>query len=215
MDTTKITIRVIDVLNNRLNQELKECFIKRDQFVAHLIESQLPSVRQALKGRRLSTTAKRYISGNIKRADSKIVNLTIRKDVVDRLNVIVKESNLVRDALINRILFFAVVNKKVLERMGLPTSIEEILKERIYALALPISPVLAIKEALNDPLFYVREAFEIFLEDNMFLYSFHNVKFKGIDKTCFSCFLEDVDVPGTKEHAEQEEINNFLLNLFL
>ncbi len=85
-------------------------------------------MRQALKGRRLSTTAKRYISGNIKRADSKIVNLTIRKDVVDRLNVIVKESKLVREGLIKRILFYTVVNKKVLGRMDLPTSIEEILR---------------------------------------------------------------------------------------
>lgn len=214
MTHTKITVKVIGALNKRLNDNMRDCFMKRDQFVAHLIHSQLNSLEKCMVDKRLSRKAKQYISNSIKRADTRIVNITIEQSVADRLNAIVEKSNLVRDALINRILFFAVVNERVLDKMGIPTKLEDVSSLSNYGSTLPLSPIGAIQEILSDPLFYVKEAFKLIHDESIFLYSFNNLKFKGINNECFSCYLDDFQVPGTSAHEDLQDIERLLGSLF-
>ena len=214
MALTKISIRLNIKLIHILNQQIDECFMKRDKFVAHLIDTQIADIKAAFKGKKLSNKAYRYIANNIKRSEWRLVNLEIDKDIADRLNVVVKESNLVRDALINRMIFFTVAGSAAYERIGIPSSLEGVLNNSDYLLSLPLSPLKAYSELMSNPLFYVKEAFNIAHTESLYLFDFAELNIKGIDSNCFQCFIDDADVPGTPEHDKQREAALILLSEF-
>lgn len=214
MAATKITVRLINLLNDPLNKQLDECFIKRDKFIAHLIESQLSDLSRALGERKLSPKAKRYISGQLKRAGTKLVNVQVDQALSERLNAIVEKHNLVRDAVINRIVFFAIAGSKIYERFDVMQTIEQVINNSPYMLTLPISPIKTITELLEDPLFFVKEAFEIRYAESIYTYDFSYIKINDIDTNCFSCYLDDVAVPDTKAFKDmQSELDQFLADL--
>ena len=63
-----------------------------------------------MEGKVLSSKAKRYIAGELKRMGTAQINIVVDKSVVEELNTIVVKSNMVRDAFFNRlILFYALV----------------------------------------------------------------------------------------------------------
>jgi hypothetical protein len=205
MSTTKITIRLLDVLNRRLKRDLLSCFIKRDQFVSHLIKSQLPSIQIALKDKHLSSRAKSFISNNIKK-ESTLVNLQIDKDIASELTRIVKEGNLVRDALINRIIFFAVADHKVLKTMRIPTTVEEVSSLSNYLPSLPIAPIKLMQEVTIDPFYFLNEAFQTVHSESMYLIDFSDFNFNDDLKkiSCLSCYLDESQI------LDNEEFENLL-----
>jgi adenylate kinase family enzyme len=210
MNNTKITVRLIDVLNNRLNKHISNCFIKRDQFVAHLIKTQFPSIRSAFHNKKLSLKAKRFISGNIKRGDTKLVNIQIDKDIAQELNQLVNEHNLVRDALINRIIFFAIADTKILKTMRIPTTIEDIAPLSEFLITLPIAPFNMMKEITYDPLFFLKEAFNAVHLESLYLIDFQNFGFKNDLRTIsqLSCYIEDDQVPGTDAYEKLQQLKS-------
>lgn len=215
MATTKITIKLIDQINTRLNEQLDASFMKRDKFIAHLISTQLADLGKALDGRKLSTKARKYIFDNLKRAGTKTVNIVVEQELADRLNTLVEKHNLMRDAVLNRIIFFAIASHSFYRRAAVPTTIEGVTNESAYLLTLSTSPLDAVQELLSDPLFYVKEAFEIAHGDNIFTYDFSHMEFDGINPLCFSCFIEESSVPTTKAFKElQSHIDALMKELF-
>jgi hypothetical protein len=215
MATTKITIKLIEQINTKLNEQLDASFMKRDKFIAHLISTQLPDLGKALEGRTLSPKAKQYIFSHLKRAGTKTVNLLVEQSLADQLNALVEKHNLMRDAVLNRIIFFAIATPSFYRKVEVPTNIETVTSQSTYLLTLPTSPMAAVQELLSDPLFYVKEAFEIAHGENIFTYDFSHLKFKGLNPLCFSCFIGESSVPGTKAHKEQQSQIEALLQEFL
>lgn len=214
MALTKISIRLNVKLLQTLNKQVDACFMKRDKFVAHLISTQIADIRTAFIGKRLSNKAYKYISGEIKRSGWRLVNLEIDKDIADRLNAVVKEFNLVRDALLNRMIFFTVAGAAAYTRIGIPSQLENVLNNSDYLLSLPISPLKAYRELMADPLFYVKEAFNMAHSESLYLFDFAELNIRGIQSNCFQCFVDDADVPETPEHDKQKEAALILLSEF-
>lgn len=214
MATTKITIKLVDQLNTMLNRQLDACFMKRDKFIAHLISTQLSDLGQALDGRKLSPKARKYIFDHLKRAGTKTVNLVVEQGLADRLNELVEKHNLMRDAVLNRIIFFAVASTDFYRKAQVPVSIESVTNQSSYLLTLSTSTLDAVQELLSDPLFYVKEAFEIAHDENIFTYDFSHMKFDGLNPLCFSCFLDESSVPGTKAYKEQQSQIDALMREF-
>ena len=211
MATTKITIKLIDQINTRLNEQLDASFMKRDKFIAHLISTQLADLGKALDGRKLSTKARKYIFDNLKRAGTKTVNLVVEQELANQLNTLVEKHNLMRDAVVNRIIFFAIANASFYRKADVPGTIDA-LREYVDPAVLPISPIKAIQELLIDPLLYVKEAFASQHDESIFTYDFSHIKINGVNPQCFSCYIDDSSVPGTKAHKEQMSQIDALLN---
>lgn len=214
MALTKISIRFNVTLIQTLNKQVDGCFMKRDKFVAHLIDTQIADIRTAFIGKRLSNEAYKHISKGIKRSGWRLVNLEIDKDIADRLNAVVKEFNLVRDALINRMIFFTVAGAAAYNRLGIPTQLENVLNNSNYVLSLPLSPLKAYRELMADPLFYVKEAFNMAHSESMYLFDFAEFNIPQMQSNCFQCFIDDADVPGTPEYDKQQEAALILLREF-
>lgn len=214
MATTKITIKLIDQLNIRLNEQLDASFMKRDKFIAHLIATQLTDLGLALNGRKLSPKARKYIFDHLKRAGTKTVNLVVEQSLADKLNELVEKHNLMRDAVINRIIFFAIANTSFYRNAGVPETIDSLTHEFFVPTVLPISPIKAIQELLHDPLLYVKEAFAAQHDESIFTYDFSHLKINGVNPLCFSCFIEESSVPGTKAYKEQQSQIDALMREF-
>lgn len=219
MATTKITIKLIEQLNTHLNAQLEASFMKRDKFIAHLISTQLADLSKALAGRKLSPKARQYIFSHFKRSDTNTVNLVIEQDLANQLNELVEKHNLMRDAVLNRIIFFTIASWNFYRKAQVPTTIESVISNSPYLLTLPISPIEAVQELLKDPLLYVKEAFELTHGESIFTYDFSHINFDGLDPLCFSCFIEESSVPGTKAPKDQqsqvEELIKDLLEMTL
>ncbi len=106
METTKITVKIYEPLLKSFDRQLDEVFIKRDAFLNAITKAELKNLASDMEGKVLSSKAKRYISGELKRMGTAQINIVVDKSVVEELNAIVAKSNMVRDAFFNRLILF-------------------------------------------------------------------------------------------------------------
>lgn len=207
MNKTKITAKIYLPLIKSFNDQLSALHIKRDSFLNSMLKSEIKYLAEAMKGKTLTSKAKRHIAGELKRmGDDKLetVNIVVDKDVADELNQIVKSSNLVRDAFINRLILLLRSSDEFLNYMELPKNLTA--SEFDSADYMPCSPLKTIEDVMADPLYYLRIAsekryglglYECDLPDNMI---------------GFSCYIDDAIVPGTIAYKKQQEVSEKLLN---
>lgn len=184
-----------------LNRRLEQLHIRRDAFLNHMIGSELLYLREEMQGKRLSSKARRYVSGELKRLVSfgseSAVNIVVDTTTADALNALVKDTNMVRDAFINRLILFLRSTDSLLDHLRLPKTV----RSREFESGVPdvpTSPLRAIEDAYADPLFYLRIAANERHECGLYLLPLPP-KLQG-----FTCYIEDKDVPGTDAHAEAE-----------
>jgi len=201
MDTTKITIKVSRALMHKFNQKVDELFIKRDALINHVLKVEIGYLAAELEGLKLSTTAKRYISGELRRLDIVTVNIVVEKEVAAKLNAVVKETNIIRDAFANRMILFLLSSDILLEWLELPKVLAELdTRWGDFGGELPTSPLAATKYIFNDPLFYLRTAVNEWYKTGLYTIVLpEQKKFTGL-----TCYMEDKDVPGTAEHEEYQ-----------
>lgn len=193
--TTKITVKVYESLFVNFSKQIDELHIKKDAFLNSMIREEIPHLAREMKGKRLSNAANRYISGELKRLGTRTVNIVVDKSTASALNAIVDESNMVRDAFINRLIMLLRSSPTLLKFFDLPEFITGSEFES-YIDPLPTSPLTAIKAIHNDPMFYLREAAGERFDSGLYLLPMPE-KFAG-----FSCYLDDMFVPGTEGNAE-------------
>ena len=152
-----------------------------------------------MEGKVLSSKARRYISGELKRMGTAQINIVVDKSVVEELNAIVAKSNMVRDAFFNRLILFLRSSDQLLSYLDLPKSIVNLENDLFGSVTLiepfPSSPMRAISAVMSDPFYYLNFACEELLKTSIYLIHLPK-KFVG-----FSCYLDDSWVPGTKENA--------------
>ena len=195
MEETKITTKIYVPMLESFNKQINRLHIKRDSYLNAMIKSELPYLEKEMRGKVLSSKAKKYIAGSLKRMGTHNVNIVVEKETAERLNKIVSEYNLVRYAFINRLIVFLRSSESFLENIGLPLRIDtNAYKNMVWDL--PTSPLRAIEEVMTDPLFYLRTASEEM--DGIGLYERvlpHNM-------VGFCCYIEDVYVPDTIDYKE-------------
>ena len=123
MPTQKISFMVPPGLWQSFKDQTDRLFINRAPFLSYMIASELPHIRKDLQDRILSTPAKRYIAGMVKKQGAKSVNIEIDSNTAAALKQVVAEHNLVRDALICRLIIFLRGKDALLRWLDIPTKI--------------------------------------------------------------------------------------------
>lgn len=214
---TKITMTVWEDLFNAFNKKLNGCFIKRDAFLNHIICKELDTLKRGLNGRKNSPAARRYVISELKRLGTKTINVVVDKEIAEKLNKIVKDHNVARDAFINRLLLLLTFPDKALAKV-FSIDLNPYATE-VHGADLEMRPKgfgEALPNLFNDPNSFVQEELELNasdyddLEGNIYTTKLKKIDIKGIDERGqyligLSCYLDDSDVPGTEAWKKQQE----------
>lgn len=222
---TKITMTIWDDLFNHFSKRLDSCFIKRDAFLNHAIRVEVDHLTKGLAGLKNSPEAKKYISASLKGMGTKTINVVVDKEVAEALNKVVKKHNLVRDAFINRLLLLLSFPQPAIKyffgvELRSEISVHDEHKTTYHDMGeLPRTFGDALEEIQKSPNFYIQEELNIHfdstdLEGNIYLKNLDMYPIEAIQKhssdrtrkilgtlhdnlSALSCYLDDVNVPGT------------------
>ncbi|MCA9231977.1 MAG: hypothetical protein KDA57_15115 [Planctomycetales bacterium] len=211
---TKITAKTLPFLMNAFDKRCRECFLKRDQFLDHVIELETAQLDRQLGDARQSNKARRYVSDSLQRLGPlRTVNWAVRKSTAHALKEVQRRTNLCRDAFFNRLLLLLLLRRKHIEVLGLQT--EEFDQDAVGS-----GPMELIGWSVADPLAQLHLAAQecdcpevhgaLYRMDMSPLdFEFGTApKGKITPQTvmshrlsvALSCFIDDAFVPGTEEH---------------
>lgn len=200
MEQTKITMKICKPLLHKFNQQIDSVFIKRDALINHILKVEVKHLGEELQGLVLSSKARRYISGELKRLDTTTINVVVDKTVATKLNSVVKQSNLVRDAFANRLFMFLLSSDRLLEWLEIPLDVSGVDSKSEYINGeIPTSPLKAVEYIFSDPFFYLRLAAKERLDSGLYLLELPD-NFVGL-----TCYMEDKHIPGTVEYEKYQE----------
>lgn len=211
MTLKKISFRVPPGLWDRFSRQAKDLFLNRAPFLNHMIKRELPELIQDLGERRMSTAAKRYVSGQLKREGAKSVNIEVEEATAQMLNEAVAAANLVRDAFFCRLLIFLRSTDALLEHLDVPKKIRSSISTESSVISLeemPTSPLTAMEWVRDDPLFYVRNYVENKWHCGIYLVQLP----RSIDWA--ACYMEDKNVPRTRAYKQEERATAELYEAF-
>ncbi len=164
-----------------------------------------------MEGRKLSTSANRYISGQLAKLGTTTINIVVDKGVAGALTAVVKDANVVRDAFINRLIAFLRSPDDLLKHLGLPRehTSGKIAGMLMGDLVAPTSPMKALVDVFSDPLNALHENAKRFHEGkNLYLVELPP-KWDGL-----ACFIDDSDVPGTKAREQRQREIDEMVRVF-
>lgn len=193
MPKQKTTFRVHPHLWAAFMKQTESLFLNRAAFLDNVLQREVRELRAEMQGRVLSVAAKRYISGQLKRQGAKSVSVELRRETVADLDAAVASANLVRDAVFNRILIFLRSSDALLKHLGIPQHSEKVRT----AQGMPTSPLKAMENLRDDPLYYIRTSLEE-AEDWSGIYSIQIAYDDSFDWA--ACYIADEAVPGTAEY---------------
>lgn len=198
----KISFKVPPRLWDPFRDQTNALFLSMAPFLNYMVKRELPNLRRDLEGLRLSTRAKRYISGLLKKNGALSRNIDVEPETADALGAAVADHNLVRDAFMCRLIILLRSPDAFLEHLDIPLKatskgfgghLEE----------MPASPLLAMEAVRDDPLFYIRNHLEANSQVGLY-----RVRLPSLDWA--ACFLDDEDVPGTSAYRRMAKEWDFL-----
>jgi len=199
MEKTKITMKIHPSVLNQFEKKLRASFLKRDDFLNHILSIELAYLREDLVGRCMSKSASLHVSKSLIALPEgstilKQISVVVDKSIAATLKEIVKEHNLCRDAFFNRLMLLLIGSQRLLKMLKLPTSIHRLNygHASVSDVDVPLPPLQAIQSILEDPLFYIREACRKNLSTGLYL-----VNLPAVGDS-FSCFVDDDDLPYQK-----------------
>ncbi|MGD9598468.1 MAG: hypothetical protein AB7G76_12860 [Steroidobacteraceae bacterium] len=105
MKTQKTTVRLLSVLKSRLDVALERACLKRDAYLNRLLERELAELNREVRTPN-SPAALAYISLSLKHLGARdLVTLTLRSDLLAKLDGLCTRKRICRDAFFNRIAF--------------------------------------------------------------------------------------------------------------
>ncbi len=215
MNQTKITVKIFEPLLKGFDHQIDRLFIKRDAFLNHIIKAEVAHLAEEMAGKRLSSKARQYVSQQLKKMGTKTVNVVVDKDTANALNAVVGQCNMVRDAFLNRLIIFLRSSAPLLSHLELPHFIVRSEFDSVYE-EMPTSPLGSMEAVTADPFYYLRISVAERYNTGLYLLDLPK-KLIG-----FSCFIDDSQVPGTREYAESmmrsdellKELGSFELDAF-
>jgi hypothetical protein len=196
---TKMTIKVYSPLWETFNAQIGALPVSRDQFLNCVLRRELPLLAEAMNGKRLSRRANRWISNGLMRLGTRAINIGLDREVAHSLNRIVKESHMVRDAFFNRLIVFLRSSDAILNYFKLPKREDGRIGKEYVDTAKPVSPLCALSEVFDDPLWYLHMATKHIHDTSLYLLPFPSPIMDG-----FACWIEDAAVPDTREYRRQQ-----------
>jgi hypothetical protein len=160
--TTKISTKIWRQVIDKLNRKLDRACLRRDAFLERILDVELRYLEQELPLRN-TDAARDFIAGRLDQLDRKLVSLSLRSDLVTRLDQICARQNIVRDALFNRLFFLLAASQQVIDRVYFPNVSErwrnDVYSERrhegpffqniFYPLEQEVDPFWAIRQGLD------------------------------------------------------------------
>lgn len=159
---TKITVRFYQPMYWAFDDQMADAMLRRDAFLDRVIAGEIASIEEDLAGKAMSPAAHRHVAGCLKKMGGAKagelwqVSLSVRPETAEALRRVTRQHNLVRDALINRIVMLLRSNDDVLRRLDLPLRVHQAAATGTEDAA--TSPLKAIEEAQADPFYYLRAA---------------------------------------------------------
>ncbi len=209
MSQTKITVKIYEPLLKAFDKQIEALFIKRDAFLNSVIKEELNHLARDMEGKRLSSKANRYISGELKKLGTKQVNIVVDQTTADALKIIVDGTtnedgtnngdgaNIVRDAFFNRLIMFLRSSDIFLKHLDLPLVINGSEFESGID-PMPTSPLEAMLAVQKDPLYYLREGAEERFKTGLYLMELPP------ELVGFTCYIDDAQVPGTEAYKQSQ-----------
>lgn len=209
MTTTKATFHVPAPLWVAFSKQTDDLFLKRGPFLDSVISGELRHLADDLEGLKLSAKANRWIFQQLcryqsptgQRMGTKAISVALSKSTTDALNEVVQRHHLVRDAFLCRLLILLRAKDGLLRWLNVPGDTGRMTQ-------FSTSPMKAMEEVRDDPLFYLREA--VHREWSVGLY---RVEFPE-QLAWATCFIEDSYVPETGAYKIREKASREMEELF-
>src|SRR6185437_966695 len=115
---TKMLVQVWDVLHKAVKRDLRSLHIMRDTYLNALFAREIEELEREVKFV-LPDEVCRYIKRRLRGLKRERVTIAVDRDVEGRLNRVLNERNIPRDAFVNRILFFLVAKPSHLRTLGI------------------------------------------------------------------------------------------------
>jgi hypothetical protein len=213
--STKIWRPVLD----KLNAKLEQACLRRDAYLNRVLEVELPALDEELPLAN-SESARQFIAEHLDKLDRKPVSLSLRPDLVERLDDICERKKILRDSFFNRLFFFLAVpvewftsnfplDENWIGEVWFSDEHEYDLTEKnpgFKSLFYPLEPVI-------DPFWALRQGL-VNSEDNAVRKGIYSVVLrespKGSDLWGMNCYLPDRDMPGFVNKAENLSLDDLL-----
>lgn len=196
--TAAISFNVPERLWEQFRSQAARLYLSYSGFLGYVLERELPALREELAGLKLSTRAKRHIAGAVKRTGTKSVNIEVTQETADALRAALAEHNLVRDAVMSRLVLFLRSPDALLKELEVPRTLG---RDRAdgYLEDMPLSPMRAMEAVRDDPFFYLRAHIEA-----QWRCGLYRANVTGLDWA--ACYLPDDEVPGTAAHRRSSKL---------
>jgi len=200
----------------RFDEQMRDALLRRDAFLDRVIAGEIAHIDADLAGKRMSPEAHRYVAGCLKQmgggdaGELWPVSISLQHATAHELRRVTMEHNLVRDALINRMVMLLRAADKLLNNLDLPLRVDAVRLGGAEDMA--TSPLKAIEEVQYDPFYYLRTACEQRHGCGLYTMSLP----KALDG--FACYLADDEIPKSaalaapvaREKADASEFDSFL-----
>jgi hypothetical protein len=198
MSKQPISFNVPPKLWEPFRRQTEGLSFSRASFLDDMIRAELPNLREDLAGLRLSTRAKRFIAGEVKRTGPVSVNIEVQPETADALREAEKEHNLVRSAFMSRLILLLRSSDALLDLLQVPRTTQRVPGAGAWLEELPSSPMKAMEAIRDDPLFYVR--WRVKENWGQGVYRLDLLQFPWA-----TCYLDDEQVPGTAAYRKRRK----------
>lgn len=122
--TPKISTRISVPVLEKLNKKIDEACLRRDSYLNKVLEIELPCLDREVSLVN-SIAAQTFVDQRLSQLDRKLVSITLRSELVEKLNDICSRKRISRDAFFNRLFLFLVATPKVIDKLLFPCVSED------------------------------------------------------------------------------------------
>ena len=162
--TRKVPAKIWRDILIRFDGRVEEVCLRRDAYLSKVIGLEVERLEANVTVPN-SKQAANFIAERLDRLDRKLITFTLDARVLDRLNEVCKRKSIVRDAFLNRLIFWLIAPPKIVDRIlgaDWDTPVWECHKEDIGIYKAALSPL--DKSSIGsfiDPLWAVHEHFNL------------------------------------------------------
>ncbi len=210
--TPKISTKIWRPVLERLEQKMAASCLRRDAYLNKVLEVELDHLDTEI-GTANSVAAHAFITKKLDQLpDRKLVSLTLRPELVERLNNICERKRIVRDAFFNRLFLLLAASPKTVNRLlhfdddWRTALLREYRNETFFTNT--FDPI----EADINPFWAIRDWIETISgkssphDEGIYSLLLDSNHFKGVDLTGLNCYIPDqmiLDHPAELESRNQ------------
>jgi len=205
MQLKKIAVQVWQPVIEKLDKKIELGCLRRDAYIGKVLGIELTRLDEEITQAN-SQEARDFISSKLKHLNRKVVTFTLRADLVDRLDEVCVNKNMVRDAVLNRILLMLTATPTQIDRLLLLDKNWQDTVWREHNCDWNFFPNIFYPfEPDVDPFWVIREGIRITnlatdSNDSFYRAELTDRYFKNTDLFGLNCYLPDNRLP---DHPDQ------------